>query len=39
MEDIPCKRANNVDKIFKIVTIPNKMPSDILKGEKIINWL
>ena len=29
---------NQSGKLFKIITIPNNMPSDILKGKKIINW-
>ena len=30
--------SNQSGKKFKIITIPDKMPRNILKGKKIINW-
>ena len=38
MEDIHYKQVTKVENFFKIVTIPGKMPTDIFKGEKNINW-
>ena len=35
MEDILCKQKIKVVKLFKIITFPNKMPNDILKGKKL----
>ena len=35
MEDILYKHKNQSGKFFKIITIPDKMPSDILKRKKL----
>ena len=35
MEGILFKLTIKVEGIFKIITIPDKMPSDILKGKKL----
>ena len=33
-------QANNQSgKYFKVITIPSKMPNDVLKGKKTVNWL
>ena len=33
MEDTPFKQENQSGNDFKIFTIPDKMPSDVLKGK------
>ena len=36
MEDIPCKQIRQSSKYFKIITIPNQMPNDILKKKQLL---
>ena len=35
MEDILYKLKNQSGNYFKIITVPNKLPSDILKEKKL----